>query len=88
MREAVGSTCRATRLARFDAVDPGRRIMALRSTTHLGRVSSAPLDLIWIVIAVAAIVAALLVLTWIFGVNASGPGYQLVPDPAGPYLPF
>lgn len=61
--------------------------MALRSTTHSGRVSSRPLAFIWIVVAVAAVVVALLVLTWIFGVNVPGPGYQLVPDPAGP-LPF
>ncbi len=62
--------------------------MALRSTTPVGRVSSGSLDLIWIVVLAAAIVAALLVATLIFGFNASGPGYQLVPDPAGPFLPF
>jgi hypothetical protein len=54
----------------------------------VGRVSSGSLDLIWIVVLAAAIVAALLVATLIFGFNASGPGYQLVPDPAGPFLPF
>lgn len=62
--------------------------MALRSTTHMGRVSSGSLDLIWIVVAAAVLIAGLLVLTWLFGFNASGPGYELIPDPAGPYLPF
>ncbi len=62
--------------------------MALRSTTHPGRVSSGSLDLVWILVATLVVVAGLLILTLAFGFNASGPGYQIIPDPAGPFLPF
>lgn len=62
--------------------------MALRNPAPVGRLSSGSLGLIWVVVAAAALVVGLLVLTWIFGLNASGPGYELVPDPAGPYLRF
>ncbi len=63
--------------------------MTLRSTTHSGRVSSyAHLDPAWMLVIAAVVVGLLLILTWVFGFNATGPSLETVPDPAGLYLSF
>lgn len=45
------------------------------------------LDLLRVVLIVAAVIALMLVLTWVLGVARFGPSYEIVPDPAG-LLPF
>ena len=60
--------------------------MAAPQPTLLQRASSHE-DLLRALVMIVAIVAALAVLTAVFGVTHSGPSYELIPDPAGA-LPF
>jgi hypothetical protein len=45
-------------------------------------------DLLRALVVVAAVIAAMLVATAVFGVRLTGPSYEIVPDPAGLTLPF
>ena len=58
--------------------------MALQSSSGL-RTSS--FDLVRVVLIVVAVIALMLVLTWVVGTARGGPSYEIVPDPAG-LLPF
>ena len=60
--------------------------MTLQPSTAQPTTASHPIAKIAIVIATVLVVMA--ALTAIFGVDASGPGYEIVPDPAGFALPF
>ena len=60
--------------------------MTLRRTTLSQKVIGYE-DLIRAFVFVLAVIAALLVMTAIFGINVTGPSYEIVPDPAG-VLPF
>ena len=62
--------------------------MALQGTTLGQRVASYP-DLVRVLLIVVAVIVLMLVLTAIFGVQQTGPSYEIVPDPAsGLGLPF
>jgi hypothetical protein len=65
--------------------DQGRRSMALLHMTQERGVSS--IDVLRVVLLVAALIALMVVLTVVFGVHRSGPSYEIVPDPAR-FLPF
>lgn len=58
--------------------------MALQLSSGM-RTSS--VDLLRVALVVAAIIALMLVLTWVVGIAPGGPSYEIVPDPAG-QLPF
>jgi hypothetical protein len=61
--------------------------MALHQTTLGQRVASYQ-DLVRVLLIVAAVIVLMLVATAIFGVQQTGPSYEIVPDPAGLGLPF
>jgi hypothetical protein len=62
--------------------------MALHRTT-LGQRADSYRDLVRVLLIVAAVIVVMLVLSAIFGVQQTGPSYQIVPDPAsGLGLPF
>ncbi len=62
--------------------------MALQRMT-LGQRADSYRDLVRVLLIVAAVIVLMLVLTAIFGVQQTGPSYQIVPDPAsGLGLPF
>lgn len=62
--------------------------MALHRTT-LGQRADSYQDLVRVLLIVAAVIVVMLVLSAIFGVQQTGPSYQIVPDPAsGLGLPF
>ena len=62
--------------------------MALHQSTLAQRVASYP-DLLRVLLVVAAVLVVMAVATVIFGVQGTGPGYDIVPDPAaGLGLPF
>jgi len=62
--------------------------MALHQSTLGKRAASYP-DLVRVLLIVAAVIVLMLVLTAIFGVQQTGPSYEIVPDPAsGLGLPF
>lgn len=62
--------------------------MALYRTT-LGQRADSYRDLVRVLLIVAAVIVVMLVLSAIFGVQQTGPSYQIVPDPAsGLGLPF
>lgn len=58
--------------------------MALLPTT---RTHVTSMDVLRVVLIIAALIAVMAVLTLIFGVNRAAPSYQIVPDPAR-FLPF
>jgi hypothetical protein len=59
--------------------------MALHQTTHTRRALYQ--DVLRVVLIAAAIIALMLVATAVLGVQLTGPGYDIVPDPAGIGLP-
>lgn len=62
--------------------------MALQRST-LGQRDASYQDLVRAVLIAAAVIVLMLVLTAVFGVQQTGPSYQIVPDPAsGLGLPF
>ena len=62
--------------------------MALHQRT-LGQMAAAHQDLLRVLLIVAAVLVVMLVATAIFGVQQTGPSYEIVPDPAGGLgLPF
>ena len=62
--------------------------MALQRTT-LGQRAVPYRDLIRVLVIVAAVIVLMLVMTAMFGVQQTGPSYEIVPDPAsGLGLPF
>jgi hypothetical protein len=62
--------------------------MALHRTTF-GQRADFYRDLVRVLLIVAAVIVVMLVLSAIFGVQQTGPSYQIVPDPAsGLGLPF
>jgi hypothetical protein len=62
--------------------------MTLQRMT-LGQRAASYQDLVRVLLIVAAVIVIMLVLTAIFGVQQTGPSYQIVPDPAsGLGLPF
>lgn len=61
--------------------------MALHRPT-LGQKMAPYQDLLRALVVVAAVIAAMLVATAVFGVRLTGPSYEIVPDPAGLTLPF
>ncbi len=62
--------------------------MALQHPT-LGQWVASNQDLVRTVLIIAAVIVLMLVLTVVFGVQQTGPSYQIVPDPAsGLGLPF
>lgn len=62
--------------------------MALQQTT-LGEKAASAADLVRVVAIIAAVIVAMIALTSVFGVNQTGPSYDVVPDPAsGLSLPF
>ena len=62
--------------------------MALQHST-LGKMAASHQDLVRAVLIAAAVIVLMLVLTVVFGVQQSGPSYQIVPDPAsGLGVPF
>ena len=55
----------------------------------LGKRAASYADLVRVLLIVAAVIVLMLVLTAIFGVQQTGPSYEIVPDPAsGLGLPF
>lgn len=60
--------------------------MALQQTSLAKRVASST-ELFRVLLILAAVIALMLVATLVFGVNPTGPSYEIVPDPAGA-LPF
>jgi len=62
--------------------------MVLQRTT-LGQRAVPYRDLIRVLVIVAAVIVLMLVMTAMFGVQQTGPSYEIVPDPAaGLGLPF
>ncbi len=62
--------------------------MALQRTS-LGQRAGSYRDLVRVLLIVAAVIVLMLVLTVVFGVQQTGPSYQIAPDPAsGLGLPF
>jgi hypothetical protein len=62
--------------------------MALHQST-LGQRIASNQDLVRALLIVAAVIVLMLVMTAIFGVQQTGPSYEIVPDPAsGLGLPF
>jgi hypothetical protein len=62
--------------------------MALQHPT-LGKRVASNQDLVRALLIVAAVIVLMIVLTAVFGVQQTGPSYQIVPDPAsGLGLPF
>jgi len=62
--------------------------MTLQRMT-LGQRAASYQDLVRVLLIVTAVIVIMLVLTAIFGVQQTGPSYQIVPDPAsGLGLPF
>ena len=62
--------------------------MALQHSI-LGKRAAPYPDLVRVLLIVAAVIVLMLVLTAIFGVQQTGPSYEIVPDPAsGLGLPF
>jgi hypothetical protein len=62
--------------------------MALHQGT-LGQRAASYQDLVRVLLIVAAVIVLMLVATVIFGVQQTGPSYEIVPDPAsGLGLPF
>src|SRR5450759_830200 len=87
-RESIGSPNRAESLADLDSSTRRRRTMALHRTT-LGQRAASYQDLVRVFFIVAAVIVLMLVMTVIFGVQQTGPSYEIVPDPAaGLGLPF
>ena len=60
--------------------------MALHQST-LGHSAASYQGLLIAVLIVVAVVAAMLIVTAIFGVRLAGPSYDIVPDPAGLAFP-
>ena len=60
--------------------------MALQQTSLAKRVASST-DLVRVLLILASVIALMLVATLVFGVSATGPAYEIAPDPAGA-LPF
>jgi hypothetical protein len=87
-REPIGSPDRAESLADLGSSARWRRTMALQHSTLGTRVASNQ-DLVRALLIVAAVIVLMLVLTVVFGVQQTGPSYQIVPDPAsGLGVPF
>ena len=62
--------------------------MTLQRMT-LGQRAASYQDLVRVLLIVTAVIVLMLVLTAIFGVQQTGPSYEIVPDPAsGLGLPF
>ena len=87
-RESIGSPNRAESLADLGSSTLRRRTMAFQHSMLGKRAASYP-DLVRVLLIVAAVIVLMLVLTAIFGVQQTGPSYEIVPDPAsGLGLPF
>lgn len=61
--------------------------MALHQAT-LGQRVAAYRDLVRVLLIVAAVIVLMLAANVVFGVQQTGPSYDIVPDPAGLALPF
>jgi hypothetical protein len=87
-RGPIGSPDRAESLADRGSSARWRRTMALQHPT-LGKRVASNQDLVRALLIVAAVIVLMIVLTAVFGVQQTGPSYQIVPDPAsGLGLPF
>jgi hypothetical protein len=87
-RGPIGSPGRAESLADRGSSARWRRTMALQHPT-LGKRVASNQDLVRALLIVAAVILLMIVLTAVFGVQQTGPSYQIVPDPAsGLGLPF
>jgi hypothetical protein len=87
-RGPIGSPGRAESLADRGSSARWRRTMALQHPT-LGKRVASNQDLVRALLIVAAVIVLMIVLTAVFGVQQTGPSYQIVPDPAsGLGLPF
>ena len=57
-------------------------------TVHQPILGHRALDVVRVLIIIAAAIALMLIATAVFGVQGTGPTYDIVPDPAGVGLPF
>ncbi|OGO51851.1 MAG: hypothetical protein A2Z32_09455 [Chloroflexi bacterium RBG_16_69_14] len=75
---------RSESLADLDFSTRRRRTM----TVHQPILGHRALDLVRVLLIIAAAIAVMLIATAIFGVQGTGEVYDIVPDPAGVSIPY